>query len=87
MLIGYRHSTYNQPFEEGYELFEQMVKAQYFGQNMFSQQLFFKIVWLFITTKPILKDFFINYTQNKVVQLPNNVIVKRNYNFFLILND
>jgi hypothetical protein len=27
-------------------------------------------------SKPILKDVFINYTQNKVVQLPNIVIIK-----------
>jgi len=31
------------------------------------------------STKLILKDVFINYTQNKVVQLPNNVIIKGNY--------
>jgi len=87
MLIGYRHSTYKKPFEEGYELFEQKVKAHYGGQNMFSQQLFSKIVWFLIFTKPKLKEVFINYTQNKVVQLPNNAIVKRNYIFWLILND
>jgi hypothetical protein len=39
------------------------------------------------STKPILIEFFINYTQNKVVQLPNNAIVKGNYIFGLILND
>jgi hypothetical protein len=38
-------------------------------------------------TKKILKEVFINYTQNKVVQLPNNAIVKGNYNFLLMLND
>jgi hypothetical protein len=44
VLIGYRHSIYDKPFEEGYELFEQKVKANYGGQNMFSQQLFSEIV-------------------------------------------
>jgi hypothetical protein len=82
MLIGYRQSIYNKPFEEGYELFEQRVKAHYGGQNMFSQQLFSEIVWLLISTKPTLKEVFTNYTQNKVVQLPNNTIVKRNYIFY-----
>jgi hypothetical protein len=41
-------------------------------------------------TKPILKKHFINYTQNKVVHLPNNTIVNKNYtlnSFLLILND
>jgi hypothetical protein len=42
VLIGYGHSIYNKTFEEGYELFEQRVKAHYGGQNMFSQQLFSK---------------------------------------------
>jgi hypothetical protein len=39
------------------------------------------------STKPILKEVFINYTQNEVVQLPNNVIFEINYIFWLILND
>ncbi len=39
------------------------------------------------STKQILKEGFINYTQNKVVQLPNNAIIKGNYMFWLILND
>jgi hypothetical protein len=52
------------------------VKAPYGGQKMLSQILFFEIVQLSIFTKPILKEFFINYIQNKVVQLPNNAIVK-----------
>jgi hypothetical protein len=43
---------------------------------MLSKILFFKIVWLSTSTESILKDVFINYTQNKVVQLPNNAIVK-----------
>jgi hypothetical protein len=38
-------------------------------------------VKLSISTKPILKEGFINYTQNKVAQLPNNAIVKGNYIF------
>jgi hypothetical protein len=33
------------------------------------------------STKPTSKEVFINYIQNKVVQLPNNVIVKWNYIF------
>jgi hypothetical protein len=39
-----------------------------------------------MSTKPILIEFFITYTQNKVVQLPNNAIVKGNYVLGLILN-
>jgi hypothetical protein len=32
-------------------------------------------------SKPILKDVSISHTQNKVVQLPNNIIIKgNNYN-------
>ncbi len=34
---------------------------------------------IFNSTKPILKEIFINYTQNKVVQLSNNAIVKEDY--------
>jgi hypothetical protein len=33
------------------------------------KNIIFKIVWLSTSTKSILKDVFINYTQNKVVQL------------------
>jgi hypothetical protein len=44
---------------------------------MLSQILFFKTVQFSPSTKPILKEAFINFTQNKVVQLPNNAIVKR----------
>jgi hypothetical protein len=43
---------------------------------MLSQILFFKIVQLLTSTKPILKEVFVNYNQNKVIQLPNNAIVK-----------
>jgi hypothetical protein len=49
---------------------------------MLSQILFSKTMWLSTSTKPILKEVFINYTQNKVVQLPNNAIVERNYIFY-----
>jgi hypothetical protein len=48
---------------------------------MLSQILFFKIVQLLTSTKPMLKEVFINYIQNKVIQLQNNVIVKGNYFF------
>jgi len=50
---------------------------------MLSQIFFFKIVQLSTSTKPILKDVFIIYIQNKVVQLPNNAIVKKKL-YFLI---
>jgi hypothetical protein len=39
---------------------------------------FFKIMQLSTSMKPILKEVFINYTKNMVVQFPNNAIVKRN---------
>jgi len=48
--------------------FQHCVKTHYSGQKMLSQILFFKIVQLSTSTKPILKDIFINYTQNKIVQ-------------------
>jgi hypothetical protein len=48
---------------------------------MLSQILYFKTMQLSTSTKLILKEVFINYTQNKVVQLPSNEIVKRNYIF------
>jgi hypothetical protein len=54
---------------------------------MLSQNVFFKILQLSTSIKPILKDGFINYAQNKIVQLPNNAIIKGNYIFWLILND
>jgi len=54
------------------------VKTHYGGQKLLSQILFFKIVWLSTSFKPIFKKVFINYTQNKVIQLSNNAIVKRN---------
>jgi hypothetical protein len=60
------------------------VEAHYNGQKMLSQILFFKHVQLSTFTKPILKEVFINDTQNKVVQLLDNAIVKRNYIFLLI---
>jgi hypothetical protein len=50
---------------------------------MLYQILFLKNVQLSTSTKPILKeDLFINYVQNKVIQLPNNAIVKENYVFY-----
>jgi acyl carrier protein phosphodiesterase len=36
-------------------------------KNVVMQVLFFKILQLLTSTKPILKDSFINYNQNKVV--------------------
>jgi hypothetical protein len=56
-----------------------MVKTHYGHQKLLLQILFLKIMQLSISTKPMLKEVFINYTQNKVVQLPNNVIVIGNY--------
>jgi hypothetical protein len=58
------------------------VRTHYSGQKMLSQMLFFKIVQLSTSTKPIIKDFFINYIQNKVVQFPNNKNFKGNYIFY-----
>jgi hypothetical protein len=58
------------------------VKAHYNDQKMLSQIFFFKIVQLSTSTKPILKDVFIIYIQNKVVQLPNNAIVKKKLYIF-----
>ncbi len=51
------------------------------------QILIFETMQLLTFTKPILKEVFINYIQNKVIYLPNNVVVKGNYNVLLILND
>jgi len=48
---------------------------------MLSQILFFKTVQFSPSTKPILKEAFINFTQNKVVQLPNNAIVVKEKHF------
>jgi len=59
-----------------------MHSALYSGQKMLSQISFFKTMQLSISTKPILKEVFINYAQNKLVQLPNNAIVKGNYIFY-----
>jgi hypothetical protein len=47
--------------------------------KMLSQILFLKFVQRSTSTKAISKENFINYTQNKVLQLPNNAIVKGNY--------
>jgi hypothetical protein len=44
------------------------VKAHYGGQKFLSQILFFKTMQVLTSTKPILKEVFINDTQNKVVQ-------------------
>jgi hypothetical protein len=52
---------------------------------MLLQILFFETMWFSTSTKSILKEVFINYIQNKVVQLPNNAIVKINYYYLLIL--
>jgi len=57
------------------------VKTHYSGPKMLSQMLFFKIVQLSTSTKPILKENFINYIQNKIVQFPNNKNFKGNYIF------
>ncbi len=48
---------------------------------------FFKMMQLSMSMKPILKKVFIDYTTNMVAQFSNNAIVKRNYIFWLILND
>ncbi len=53
------------------------MKVHYGGQKILSQILFFKQVST--STKPILKDVFINNIQNKVVQFPKyNAIIKGN---------
>jgi hypothetical protein len=54
-------------------------ESNYDGIKMLSQIYFFKIVQLSTFTKLILKEVFINYTQNKVVQFSNNAIVKEQY--------
>jgi len=59
------------------------VKAHYNDQKISSQILFFEIVQLSTSTKPILKEVFINYIQIKVVQLSNNAIVKRKLYIFI----
>ncbi len=59
-----------------------VIQAHYGGQKMLSQILFFKIMQLSTSTKPILKEVFINYTQNKIAQLSNNKIIKGNYSFY-----
>ncbi len=59
------------------------VKAHYSDEKLLSQILFFEIVQLSTSTEPILKEVFINYIQIKVVQLPNNAIVKRKVYIFI----
>jgi hypothetical protein len=54
------------------------VRTHYSGQKMLSQIFFFKTMQLSTSTKPILKEFFINYIPNKVVQFPNNENFKGN---------
>jgi hypothetical protein len=54
---------------------------------MLSPILFFETVQISTSLKPILIEVFTYYIQNKVVPLLNNVVVKRNYIFLLILND
>jgi hypothetical protein len=51
------------------------------------QYYFFETVQISTSLKPILIEVFTYYIQNKVVPLLNNVVVKRNYIFLLILND
>jgi hypothetical protein len=63
------------------------VKAHYDGQKMLSKILFFEIVWLSTSTKPIKKEVLVEYIQNKVVRVLDNAIFKINYIFWLILND
>jgi hypothetical protein len=63
------------------------VKAHYNDQKILSQILFFEIVQLSTSTEPILKEDCINYIQIKVVQLPNNAIVKRKKYIFTNLNN
>jgi hypothetical protein len=48
---------------------------------------FSKLMQLSTSTKLILKEIFIIYTQNEVVQLLSNAIIKGNYIFWLILNN
>jgi hypothetical protein len=57
------------------------MRAHYSGQIFLSQILFFKIVQLSTSSKPILKEVFTNYTQIKVFQFPNNENFKGNYIF------
>jgi hypothetical protein len=62
IVLGLFWVIWNIIFQEVY------LKAQYGGQKMLSQILFFKIMELSISTKLILKEVFINYIQSKVVQ-------------------
>jgi len=59
------------------------VKAHIVDQKMLSLLLFFEIVQLSIFTKLILKNVLIKYIQNKVVQLLNDAIFKRDYIFLI----
>jgi hypothetical protein len=44
------------------------VKAHYGGQKPLSQKLFFETMQLSISTKPILKEVFLNYIHNRIIQ-------------------
>ncbi len=57
------------------------MKAHYNGQKLLSQIIIFEMMQISIFTNLILKEVFTN-TQSKVVQLPNNAIVKGNYFFY-----
>jgi len=57
------------------------VKTHYSGQKILSQILYFDTMWHSTSTKPILKEVFINYVQNKVVQLLNNVNLSKEITF------
>jgi hypothetical protein len=57
------------------------LKAHYSDHMFLLQILFFETMQLSISTKPISKEVFINYTQNKVVQFSNETP------FLLLLND
>jgi hypothetical protein len=59
-----------------------VIQAHYGGQKMLSQILFFETMQLSTSTKPILKEVFINYIQNKIVQLPNKTFIKGNHIFY-----
>ncbi len=54
------------------------MKAHYNGQKLLSQVLLFEITCFKTFTKLILKGFFANGTSNKIVQNPNDKIVKKN---------
>ncbi len=54
------------------------MKAHYNGQKLLLQVLLFEITCFKTSTKLILKGFFANGTSNKIVQNPNDKIVKKN---------